>query len=812
MTTTTLSIDGMTCASCAGRVERAASKVAGVRKAAVNLAAETLTIDLESPATLPQVADAVGKAGYAAHQVTTTLAVEGMTCASCVGRVERAAQALPGAVSASANLAAGTASVTHYAGALSPEAIAAALTKAGYPATAAPDRAADMVDRQADEAARMGRAALIAAALALPVMFLAMAGHLWMPMHHWLTATFGPGPGGWWQAGLTALILIFPGRVFLRRGLPALFRAAPDMNALVAMGSLAAFAYSTLVLVAPQLFPETARALYFEAAAMIVTLVLCGRWMEARAKGRAGAAIRALVALRPETARVERDGATLDVPVETLRIGDTVILRPGERVPADGSVVDGESHVDESMLTGEPVPVAKHAGDVVTGGTVNGAGPLRLAVTHTGADTVLSRILAMVEQAQGTKLPVQALVDRVTMWFVPVVMAVAALTVVVWLLAGGGIQHALVAGVSVLIIACPCAMGLATPTSIMVATGRAASLGLLFRKGDALQRLAEVKTVAFDKTGTLTIGKPVPGDVHLVGPGDAGPVLARAAAVETASEHPIAHAVLDAARARGLHLPAAEAPRVAPGLGISARVEGRDLAVGSAAYMTEKGISTGAVVARATEAAAQGETLVYIAEDGTLAALLPVTDPVKPGAAAAVAALHGLGMATAMISGDAEATARAIAAQVGIDRVAANTRPEGKVTALKGIAAQGGPVAFVGDGINDAPALAAADVGIAIGTGTDVAVETAEVVLMSGDPRGVADAVALSRATMRNIRQNLFWAFGYNVALIPVAAGVLYPAFGLMLSPMLAAGAMAASSVLVVTNALRLARFTPMRG
>jgi Cu+-exporting ATPase len=584
------------------------------------------------------------------------------------------------------------------------------------------------------------------------------------------------------------------------------------MNSLVALGSLAAFAYSTVATFAPALLPEAALGVYYEAAATIVTLILLGRLLEARAKGQAGEAIRRLIGLRPETAQVERDGVTTEVRVEDLRPGDLVRLAPGERVAVDGTIVTGHGWIDESMLTGEPAPVEKSEGANVTGGTVNGQSALTYRVTATGADTVLARIIAMVADAQGAKLPVQALVDRITLWFVPAVMTLAALAFVVWLVIGPdpALTHALVAGISVLIIACPCAMGLATPVSILVGTGRGAELGLLFRRGDALQRLSEVQIVAFDKTGTLTEGHPKVTDIEIAAGFDEAEVLTLAASAEARSEHPLALAILSEAKSRGLTLHDADAAKAQAGRGLTARVAGRDILIGNARAMDEADIDASALTGTAQRLASEAKTPIFIAIDGRAAALIAVADPVKPGAKAAIAALHRMGVKTAMISGDTRATAGAIAALLGIDHVEAEVLPEGKVAALEALKAKG-TIGFTGDGINDAPALAAADIGIAMGTGTDVAIEAAEVVLMTGDPGAVADAVRLSRATMRNIRQNLFWAFGYNVLLIPVAAGLLYPLNGMLLSPMLAAGAMALSSVFVVTNALRLRRAGPWR-
>lgn len=613
------------------------------------------------------------------------------------------------------------------------------------------------------------------------------------------------------QFVLAVIVLFGPGRRFFTKGIPALLRGAPDMNSLVAVGTGAAWAYSVVATFLPSLLPEGVRAVYFEAAAVIVVLILIGRWLEARAKGRTGVAIQALLGLQVRTARVLRDGEAVEVDVDTLRQGDTILVRPGERIPVDGEVFEGTSNVDESMITGEPIPIAKAAGSTVTGGTVNGTGSLTFQASRVGADTTLAQIIRMVEEAQGAKLPIQGLVDRVTLWFVPAVMALAALTVVVWLVVGPNpaLTFALVAGVSVLIIACPCAMGLATPTSIVVGTGRAAEMGVLFRKGDALQELSKVDVVALDKTGTVTEGKPTLTDVVVAEGFDRKSVLAQIAAVEDQSEHPIAEAIVRGARSEGITVPSASGFRSVTGYGVAAMVDGQEVMVGADRYMLREAVDISAFVETERDLAGRGRTALFAAVDGRIAAVIAVADPVKTASRAAIRALHDRGFQVAMITGDKKETAEAIARETGIDHVIAGVLPDGKVAALDDLRAGGRKIAFVGDGINDAPALAYADVGIAIGTGTDVAIESADVVLMSGDLRGVVNAVEVSKRTMSNIRQNLVWAFGYNVALIPVAAGVLYPAFGLLLSPVFAAGAMALSSVSVLTNALRLRRIAP---
>ena len=811
-THTTLSIEGMSCASCVGRVEKTLSALPGVSDVSVNLASEQARLSVDNPDRLQDAAQALDTLGYPARTARITLNIASMSCASCVGRVDKALADVPGVVSVTVNLAAETAVIEYLEGAVTPADLMAATSAIGYPAEVAEANASQSrVERKAEEADALRRNVLLAAALTLPVFVLEMGSHLIPAFHMAIENSIGTQTSWIIQFVLATIVLFGPGRHFFTKGIPALLRGAPDMNSLVAVGTGAAWSYSVVATFLPGLLPEGVRAVYFEAAAVIVVLILIGRWLEARAKGRTGAAIQALLGLQVRTARVLRDGETVEVDVDSLGVGDTILVRPGERIPVDGEVIDGTSNVDESMITGEPVPVAKAAGATVTGGTVNGTGSLTFRASRVGSDTTLAQIIRMVEDAQGAKLPIQGLVDRVTLWFVPAVMALAALTVVVWLVVGPdpALTFALVAGVSVLIIACPCAMGLATPTSIMVGTGRAAEMGVLFRKGDALQELSNVDVVALDKTGTVTEGKPTLTDVVVAESFDRERVLAQIAAVEDQSEHPIAEAIVRGARSEGINVPSASGFRSVTGYGVAAMVDGQEVMVGADRYMLRENVDISALVETERDLAGRGRTALYAAVDGRLAAVIAVADPVKPASRAAISALHDRGFQVAMITGDKQETAEAIARETGIDHVIAGVLPDGKVAALDDLRAGGRKIAFVGDGINDAPALAHADVGIAIGTGTDVAIESADVVLMSGDLRGVVNAVEVSKRTMSNIRQNLVWAFGYNVALIPVAAGVLYPAFGLLLSPVFAAGAMALSSVSVLTNALRLRRIAP---
>ena len=773
---------------------------------------------------------------------TLQLAVEGMSCASCVGRVEKALMAVAGVETASINLLTKRATIV---GTAAIPALESAVRRAGYSAqalNAAPDPVtvqsqpeqhvhrehnhagddaigemggADPHDHSAHarvepgEAAELERLSLVAGLLTVPVVILEMGSHLVPVFHDWLHATIGMTTSRWLQALLASLVLFGPGLRFFKIGVPALIRLAPEMNSLVAVGTSAAWLYSMVVLVAPAAMPAGTANVYFEAAAVIVTLVLVGRWLEALAKGRTSLAISRLIKLQPKTASVRRDGTTIEIEASQVRLGDHVEVRPGERIAVDGRVVEGDSHVDESMITGEPIPAAKALGAKVVGGTVNQTGALVVEATAVGQASVLAQIVRLVEEAQSGKLPIQALVDKVTAWFVPAVIGLAVLTLAVWIVFGPqpALGFALVNAVAVLIIACPCAMGLATPTSIMVATGRAAELGVLFRRGEALQLLEGVKVVAVDKTGTLTQGRPALTEVVLAEGFERGMVLAAAAALERRSEHPIARAIVSAAAQEPEWL--AESFQSITGGGVTGIVNGARVIVGTARLLAAEGIDVTKLAEAKSTLEAKGLSPIHVAIDGKLAALITVSDPIKPTSRFAIDALHLRGLKVAMITGDGEATAVAVARELGIDEVVASVLPGGKVDALKALRARFGPIAFVGDGINDGPALAAADVGIAVGTGTDVAIEAADVVLMSGSLTGVATALSVSRRAMANIRQNLFWAFGYNAALIPVAAGILWPFGGPLLSPMLAAGAMAASSLCVLANALRLRSLKP---
>ena len=772
---------------------------------------------------------------YAQLTDATELSVAGMTCASCVARVERALKKVDGVVDATVNLATERANVTFQPQVVDVERLSAAVEGAGYDVIAvsgsgagteaAADVAATERAAKAAELARLRRDFIVAAIFTLPLFLMEMGAMLIPPFGEWLHHTVPVATRNLIMFLLASVVQFGPGMRFYRTGWPALMKGSPDMNSLVLIGTTAAYGYSVVATFLPGVLPAGAAHVYFEASAVIVTLVLLGRYFEGCAKGRTGDAIRALMELRPDTATVVRDGVAREVPVAELMVGDLVRIRPGERLAVDGVVESGSSYVDESMITGEPVPVSKESGAEVVGGTINATGSLDFRVTRVGSNTVLAKIVAMVQAAQGAKLPIQALVDRVVAYFVPAVLVVAALTLIAWLVFGpeGTFGLAIVNTVAVLIIACPCAMGLATPTSVMVGTGKAAELGVLFRNGSALQSVGSADVVAFDKTGTITEGRPRLTDITMTDAAhelglDRAAILGLVGAVESHSEHPIAHAIVTAAEP---HITDdATSFEATPGHGVSGTVGEWRVHAGSARFMRQVGAGPDAAqVAEAESLAHAGKGVIYAAVspvDSTdvpprLVAIIAIADPIKADSAAAIAALTALGAEVAMITGDGEGTAMAVARQVGIKTVLAEVLPGAKADAVKSLQADGKRVVFVGDGINDAPALAQADVGLAIGSGTDVAIEAADVVMLSGDLMGVPDAIALSRATIRNIKQNLFWAFAYNVVLIPVAAGVLYPTLGWLLSPMIAAAAMGLSSVFVVSNALRLRFYQPRR-
>jgi Cu+-exporting ATPase len=747
-----------------------------------------------------------------------TFAVEGMSCASCVARVERALVKVPGVVSASVNLATKSASVDYAPGTADPAAFRAAVEEAGYTVPLpVPDE--DPVVRlermQAEEEGALLLRLKAGAALAVPLL---LFSHLEMFAGH-AAMRLSPFAANLLQLALATPVQFWVGARFYRGAWAAARHATTDMNTLVALGTSVAWLYSAVVTFFPAaVVPAgTEGHVYFDTSATIVVLILLGRWFEARAKGRTSEAVRKLVGLVPKSARVVRDGVEHDVPLESVRAGETLVVRPGEKVPVDGDVTDGSGAVDESMLTGEPLPVDKRVGGAVTGGTINLNGRLVIRATRVGRDTVLARIVAMVQAAQGSKPPIGRLADRIASWFVPVVLAIAGATFLAWYLLGPEprLMWALLDMIAVLIIACPCALGLATPTSIMVATGKGAELGILVRDGAALETAHRVDTVLLDKTGTVTSGKPAlttiscPPAGTFRGEAGEAQLLRLAASAESGSEHPLAAAIVRGAAARGIAIATPGDFESVAGRGIRATVEGQVVLAGTADWLEQGGVDPSGLLADAAELAETGATAVLVAVDSRAAGVMAIADPIKPGAPAAIATLKKMGLDVVLLTGDNRRTALSIAKQAGIGTVRAGLLPDGKAEAVRAFQADGHVVAMVGDGINDAPALAQADVGMAIGTGTDIAIESGDIVLMGGDLAGVAAAMKLSRATIRNIAQNLFWAFAYNVLLIPVAAGALFPFFGIRLNPIMAAAAMGLSSVTVVTNALRLRRFKP---
>jgi P-type Cu+ transporter len=808
-----IGVQGMTCAACVAQVEQGLKRVEGVQSASVNLATENATISYDPDKTTPQaLLDKVVETGYTPLTDTIELGVTEMTCAACVQRVEKALKKVPGVLGASVNLATERASVTYLPATTGLAQLKRAVRESGYgilEVEAGRDRSDVEREAKEKELKALKRAVLFSAAFAVPLTLIAMVPMIWMPAMMFLMDIAPMSVWNWVMLALATPIQFGPGLRFYKNGWKALRSFSPDMNSLVMIGTSAAYFYSLAVTLFPSIFPVQARHVYFEASAVVITLILLGKYFEAVAKGRTSEAMKKLLGLQAKTARVLRGKEELELLVDEVLPNDVIAVRPGEKIPVDGLVLSGNSFVDESMITGEPIPVSKSEGAKVVGGTLNGNGVLTFKATAVGADTVLSQIIKLVESAQGSKPAIQGLADKVVAVFTPIVLFIAALTALIWIFFGGdnAVTFALVNTVAVLIIACPCAMGLATPTSIMVGTGKAAEMGVLFRKGEALQTLQEAKVVALDKTGTLTKGKPELTDFNVQTGFDEAELLSLVASVENQSEHPVAQAIVKSAEGRGLILFDVNEFEAVPGFGVSAKVNGKLVQVGADRYMTRLSLNVAEFSDEAARLGDEGKTPLYAAVDGKLAAIIAVADPIKEGTPEAINALHRQGFKVAMITGDNKRTANAIAKQLRIDEVLAEVLPDGKSDAVKQLQAKGYKVAFVGDGINDAPALAQADVGLAIGTGTDIAIETADVILMSGDLRGVPNAIALSRATLRNIKLNLFWAFAYNVLLIPVAAGVLYPVNGWLLSPVLAGAAMGLSSVFVLSNALRLRSF-----
>ncbi len=806
-----IGIHGMSCASCVSTVEAALAAVPGVGKAVVNLAAERGTIHYDPDRVGPSaLVKAITDAGYSALVQKTTIPISGISCASCIATIERALKHTRGVVAATVNLATNAATVEYLPAAITLQDLRRAIRDVGYePLEVAEEAYPGDHERAAREREIRALKAKLTVGVVLTVPVVLGSFSEWFPWVPQFLQNF------WLLLVLSTPVQFWVGSQFYRGFWAALRHKTSDMNTLIAVGTSSAYLYSLAMTVAPGFFRARgiAPAVYFDTAAVIITLILLGRLLEAIAKGRTSEAIKRLMGLQAKTGRIVRNEVETDIPVEDVRIGDMVIVRPGEKVPVDGVVRDGASAVDESMLTGESLPVEKRPGDKVIGATLNKTGTFRFEATKVGKDTVLAQIIRLVEEAQGSKAPIQRMADYVASIFVPTVIGIAVVTLILWWIFGPkpAFLFGLLNFVAVLIIACPCALGLATPTAIMVGTGKGAEHGILIRSGESLETAHKIRTIVFDKTGTLTKGEPEVTDIESREPRVVcrEELLRLAASLERGSEHPLGEAVVKRAKGEGIALGEVQGFEAVPGHGVQGKVDGHAVLLGNARLMQESGITLGMLAETAEAFAGQGKSPMFVAVDGQAAGVIAVADTLKEHSTEAVSALHRLGVEVAMITGDNRRTAVAIAQQTGIDRVLAEVLPDQKAEEVKKLQAEGRVVAMVGDGINDAPALAQADVGIAIGTGTDVAMEASDITLIRGDLRGVVTAIELSKRTLRTIKQNLFWAFLYNVLGIPVAAGVLYPFFGMLLDPMVASAAMALSSVSVVSNSLRLRRFRP---
>jgi len=811
-----LPITGMTCTTCAATIEKGLSETPGVEDSQVSFAAEKASIKYDPDrVNLARIKHTVSELGYGVATRKSIFPVSGMTCASCVARVEEALSSVPGVVSANVNLASEKATVEYVEGTATAD-MRRAVREAGYGLGSEAETLEDVTLAAQRETRALRNRLVFAVALAAIVMALSFSPAF--PGKAYLLWT------------LATPVQFWAGWRFYRGAWGALRHRTADMNTLIAVGTSAAYLYSVMAILFPGLFTAGGLMpdLYFDTSSAIIALILLGRFLEARARGQTSEAIKKLIGLQPKTARVIRDGQEIEISVEDVQVGDLVVVRPGERVPVDGIIRQGYSSLDESMITGESLPVEKKAGDQVIGATINRTGSFQFEATKVGKDTTLAQIIRLVEEAQGSKAPIQRLADVIASYFVPIVIGIALVTFAVWFFAGPdpALTFALLNFIAVLIIACPCALGLATPTAIMVGTGQGAEHGILIRSAETLEKSHKITTVLLDKTGTLTRGQPAVTDIITIPSFSREESLRLAASAEYGSEHPLGEAIVRAAQEKKLPLTATTEFKAIPGHGVETMVDGRRLVLGNLKLMNERGFSMNDLDKEAESLWAQGRTAIFLGIDSQVVGIIAVADTLKPGAKEAVAALHGMGLEVGMITGDNRRTAEAIAGEAGIDRVLAEVLPEHKAQEVKKLQEEGKVVAMVGDGINDAPALAQADVGIAIGTGTDVAIETGDITLISGDLSGIVTAISLSQRTMRTIKQNLFWAFAYNVILIPVAAGVLYLAFGRagvppgarfilgdygFLNPILAAAAMAASSITVVSNSLRLRRFKPAK-
>lgn len=814
----TLNITGMTCASCAKAVERSVKRLGNINSADVNLATEKLVVEFdESQVTLDEIKEAVKKAGYGVEEEKNdilrdvTIPISGMTCASCAKAVERAIKKLPGIREVSVNYATEKARVLYDPGSTRISEIKNAVSKAGYKPLEV--EAGEQVDRERErrekERKTLWTKFLVAVIFTAPLLYISMGHMMGLPMPDFIMPEMHP-----LNFGLVQLILVIPvmisGYRFYTVGFSRLFKGEPNMDSLIAVGTSAAFLYGIYAIV--QIIngnTEYAQDLYFETAGVIIALIMLGKYLEAITKGKTSEAIKKLMGLSPKTATVIHDGKEMVIPIEEVEVGDIILVKPGEKIPVDGEVIEGRTSVDESMLTGESIPVEKYAGSKVVGASINKNGTIRFKATKVGKDTTLAQIIKLVEDAQGSKAPIAKLADIIAGYFVPVVIAIAVLAGVAWYISGESLIFSLTIFISVLVIACPCALGLATPTAIMVGTGKGAEYGVLIKGGEALETAHRIKTIVFDKTGTITEGKPKVTDIIIAEGMDEAELLRLSASSERGSEHPLGEAIVNEAKDKKMDLLEVESFEAIPGQGIEVVIKGRKMLLGNKKLMDSRNIEI-TLQKESDRLAGEGKTPMFVAIDNKLAGIIAVADVMKPSSKRAIEKLHEMGIEVAMITGDNRRTAEAIAKQAGIDRVLAEVLPQDKAKEVQKLQAEGKKVAMVGDGINDAPALAQADIGIAIGSGTDVAMESADIVLMRSDLMDVPAAIELSRRTIRNIKQNLFWAFGYNTAGIPIAAGVLHIFGGPLLSPMIAAAAMAFSSVSVLTNALRLKRFKPL--
>jgi Cu+-exporting ATPase len=816
-----MKIIGMTCAACAQRIEKVTAKLSGVAKSSVNLASEKLTVEYdEQKVSAQEIQSAVRDAGYQAVPETSekeiTIPIGGMTCAACAQRIEKAVGKLDGVTSSTVNLATEKATIKYNPAIVRISQIKALITKLGYTPLESQSAAAVDEDKlRKQKAIRvLWTKFIVAAVFSMPLLYLAMGSMIWWlqfpipaflrPMQYPLTY------------GLTQIALVIPviiaGYRFYVVGFKAILQRSPNMDSLIAMGTSAAIIYSLISTYSiTQGDFAAVDHLYFETAGVIITLILLGKSLEAVSKGKTSEAIKKLMGLAPKTALVIQDGREIVISVDEVEVGDVIIVKPGEKIPVDGEVVEGHTAIDESMLTGESMPIEKNPGDSVYAASINGNGSVRFRATKVGADTALAQIIKLVEDAQGSKAPIAQLADIVSGYFVPIVFGIAVIAALAWLISGQSVVFSLSIFIAVLVIACPCALGLATPTAIMVGTGKGAEYGVLIKGGEALETAHKINTIVFDKTGTITEGKPEVTDMITLPDYSREKLLMLAASAEKGSEHPLGEAIVRGAAKANLKLVPVESFLSIPGYGIEVKIDGANILLGNRKLMNERNISLESLAAESDRLAEEGKTPMYIAQDGQLAGIIAVADVMKNSSARAIKKLHEMGIEVAMITGDNRKTAEAIARQVGIDRVLAEVLPQDKAAEVKKLQDQGRIVAMVGDGINDAPALVQADIGIAIGSGTDVAMESADIVLMRSDLMEVPTAIQLSKSTIRNIKQNLFWAFGYNVLGIPIAAGILYIFGGPVLNPIFAAAAMSLSSVSVLTNALRLKTFKPYR-